>query len=73
MDHGTGSRRLEMPTKTKNVTLNQRLVLCPIHKQDLKIEIVDGKQIAICRCVVPNDNPWKKQVVWESTQTRRTI
>lgn len=49
-----------------------KYIKCPAHGYDLKVETMDGKQIAVCRCKVKN-NIHFGQPVWESPDTRRTV
>lgn len=49
-----------------------KFIKCPAHGFDLKVEIIGGKQVAICRCKVKN-NIHFGQPVWESPETRRTV
>lgn len=50
----------------------RKTVPCPVHGMELTVEIIGGKQVAICRCKV-KDNIHFGKPVWESPETRRTV
>lgn len=47
-------------------------VPCPVHGTDLKVQVKDGRMIAVCKCKTPK-NPYLDQVVWERIDTRRIL
>ena len=66
------SPKVEEAEKPAKKTTKQFYVLCPIHKKNIKIKMLDNRQIAICTCDVP-ENDYKGRAVWERNDTRRIL
>ena len=62
------------PETTETVSIETTLnesIPCPIHGQDLEVKEESGKVIGICKCNVPNNNPWAEKTVYERAATTK--
>ena len=44
-------------------------IICPIHRYPVKVKVMGGRFVGVCRCNVP-DNQYYDSVVWDQQKTK---